>query len=265
MSLLKSLRLAFAMYSRLSVPSAEWEGPHTKYTLCFFPVVGSWIGVCEFAWLALSYLLNVHTFFAAVIGLTIPLLLTGGIHLDGFCDTCDALASHQSRQRKLEILKDSNVGAFAVIGLGIYLLLALGAYVSFFDDLAGEVYTSSPLLSALAVCLLFPLSRSLSGLLAVTQPNARQGGLLFHFTDGAELLRVRLALAIQAAAYAVLMLICAPYVGILLLSGCFIAVMWYISMSRREFGGVTGDLAGWFLQICELLPLILLGIFGNFA
>ena len=39
--------------------------------------------------------------------------------MDGFCDTCDALASHQDRARKLEILKDSRVGAFAVLGLSL--------------------------------------------------------------------------------------------------------------------------------------------------
>lgn len=265
MNPLKSLPLAFAMYSRLPVPRADWDGPHTKYTLCFFPVVGLVVGLCELAWILLSAALNMNTFFAGTMGLALPLLLTGGIHLDGFCDTCDALASHQSRERKLEILKDSNVGAFAVIGLGLYLLCGLGCYVSLFEDLYNAVYSSSPLRSALCFCLLFPLSRSLSGLLAVTQPNARGSGLLFHFTDGAQLFKIRLILALQGALYALLMLLCAPYVGILLLSGCLIAVMWYISMSRKQFGGVTGDLAGWFLQICELLAPIVLAIFGNFA
>ena len=53
----------------------------------------------------------------------LPLLVTGGIHLDGFLDVADARSSHQSRARKLEILKDSHVGAFAVIAMGCYLLL----------------------------------------------------------------------------------------------------------------------------------------------
>lgn len=265
MNPLKSLALAFTMYSRVPTPRVDWEGAHTKYTLCFFPVVGIFVGAVEFLWILLSSLLGVNTFFAGAIGLTIPLLLTGGIHLDGFCDTCDALASHQNRERKLEILKDSNVGAFAVIGLGLYLVVALGCYVSFFEDLYYSVYSSSPLRSAVCFCLLFPFSRSLSGLMAVTMPNARGSGLLFHFTDSGHLLRVRVILVLQAVVYGLLMLLCAPYVGLLLLMGCLIAVMWYISMALKQFGGVTGDLAGWFLQICELLAPAVLALLGGLA
>lgn len=265
MNPLKSLALAFTMYSRVPTPRVDWEGAHTKYTLCFFPVVGIFVGAAEFLWILLSSLLGVNTFFAGAIGLTLPLLLTGGIHLDGYCDTCDALASHQSRQRKLEILKDSNVGAFAVIGLGIYLVVALGGYVSFFEDLYYSVYSVAPLRAAACFCLLFPFSRSLSGLLAVTQPNARGSGLLFHFTDGAHLLAVRVTLTLQAVLYALGMLLCAPYVGCLLLGGCVIAVLWYLAMAHKQFGGVTGDLAGWFLQICELLAVVALALLGGFA
>ena len=58
----------------------------------------------------------------------LPLLITGGIHMDGFMDTVDALASHQSRERKLEILKDSACGAFAVLYCGVYLLLSFALY-----------------------------------------------------------------------------------------------------------------------------------------
>lgn len=265
MNPLKSLVLAFAMYSRLPTPKADWEGDHTRFVLCFFPVVGLFVGLCQFLWILLSGLLSVNPFFAGAIGLALPLVLTGGIHLDGFCDTCDALASHQSRERKLEILKDSHVGAFAVIGLGVYLVVALGGYVSFFEDLYYGVYSSSNLRCILCFCLLYPLSRSLSGLLAVTLPNARGSGLLFHFTDSFNLLCVRVVLVFQAGFYAALMLALAPYVGVLLLSGCLIAVMWYLTMSHKQFGGVTGDLAGWFLQMAELLAVAVLALLGNFA
>ena len=47
------------------------------------------------------------------------------IHMDGFLDTMDALNSYGSREKKLEILKDSRTGAFAVIGFGLYLVASL--------------------------------------------------------------------------------------------------------------------------------------------
>ena len=89
-------------------------------------------------------------FFAAAAA-CLPLLITGGIHMDGFMDTVDALASHQSRERKLEILKDSACGAFAVLYCGVYLLLSFALYYEGYA--AGWIYAFAPA---------FVLSRCLS-------------------------------------------------------------------------------------------------------
>ena len=59
----------------------------------------------------------------------LPVLVTGGIHMDGFLDTTDALSSWQPREKKLEILKDSHAGAFAIIMGCSYFVLALGVWV----------------------------------------------------------------------------------------------------------------------------------------
>ena len=58
-----------------------------------------------------------------------PLLVTGGFHVDGFLDTCDALHSYQSMEKKQEILKDPHIGAFAVLSLLTAVLLGLGFYL----------------------------------------------------------------------------------------------------------------------------------------
>ena len=60
--------------------------------------------------------------------MAVPLLVTGGIHLDGFMDTTDARSSYGDMEKKLAILKDSHVGAFAVIGCSFYLILSAGAW-----------------------------------------------------------------------------------------------------------------------------------------
>ena len=60
----------------------------------------------------------------------LPILVTGGIHLDGFCDTADALASHQDTEKKLQILKDPHMGAFAAIWLGCYFIAQLALAVT---------------------------------------------------------------------------------------------------------------------------------------
>ena len=121
--MLKSLCIAFTTYSRLPVPRVEWDERSLRYAVCFFPLIGVCIGALEYLWLWLSGLLGCPALLRGAVAAAIPLLVTGGIHADGFCDTVDALSSHQSRERMLEILKDSHCGAFAVIFFGVWLLL----------------------------------------------------------------------------------------------------------------------------------------------
>ena len=78
----------------------------------------------------------------------LPILLTGGIHLDGFMDTSDALASYGDRVKKAGDFKDPHTGAFAIIGLGLYLLLYAGAVLSLWSRCvaaAGGAYAGTRL------------------------------------------------------------------------------------------------------------------------
>lgn len=169
---MKSLIIAFAMYSKFPMPRVDWEKKALSWALCWFPLVGLAVGAVLWLWLALAGWLGFGAVFTAALALLLPIALSGGIHLDGFCDTCDALSSHQSRERKLEILKDSHTGAFAIICCGLYLLVFFAAWCEAAP--AGG--------AALALALGPAFSRSLSGLFAVTLPNARGTGLLATFT-----------------------------------------------------------------------------------
>ena len=95
------------------------------------------------------------------------------------------------------------------------------------------------------------LSRGLSGLAAVTQPNARGSGLLATFTQPMDASRARIVLGLWLGVCAVLMVALDPWTGTASLIGAALSFLYYIRMSRRQFGGITGDLAGFFLQICE--------------
>ena len=126
--MINSFLLAFAMYSRVPMPGPDWEKEKMKYVMVFLPVVGAVVGAVFWGFGALCAYLSLPGLFRAA-GLTaIPLVVTGGIHMDGFLDTADALASCQDRERKLEILKDSRTGAFAVIKGGLYLVCSLGVW-----------------------------------------------------------------------------------------------------------------------------------------
>lgn len=178
---MKSLIIAFAMYSKLPMPRVEWEKKALSWALCWFPLVGAVIGAVLYGWMALAGKLMFGPVFFAAFALLLPIALSGGIHLDGFCDTCDALSSHQSRERKLEILKDSHTGAFAIICCALYLLVFFACWC--------EVAAVGR--AALVLALGPVLSRSLSGLFALTLPNARGSGLLATFTQPADTARAR--------------------------------------------------------------------------
>ncbi len=243
---MKSLIIAFAMYSKLPMPRVDWEEKALSRALCWFPLVGVVIGAVLYGWMVLAEFLHIGPALFAAFALLLPIALSGGIHLDGFCDTCDALSSHQSRERKLEILKDSHTGAFAIICCGLYLLVCFGAWC--------EVELTER--TAVVLALGPVLSRSLSGQFAVNLPNARGTGMLATFTGPMDRFKADLVLGIWAAVSGAAIAVTAPAEGGAALVGTLLVCLYYWAMSEKQFGGVTGDLAGFFLQTCELAMVL---------
>lgn len=245
MIMLGSLIIALSMYSALPMPQIAWDKKYMRYAMAFFPVVGFAVGAGDFCWWWLSgYLHFNQTLFAAGFTL-IPVLITGGIHLDGYCDTVDALSSHAEMERKLEILKDSHTGAFAIIGLASYFLLYFG--------LSSQLKTSNIIFVVLT--LGFVLSRSLSGFAVTSFHCAKSSGLVYAFADTADKKRVRAVLVIVSILCIAGIFIIDVKYGAAVMTVCILTFWYYHHMAYRKFGGITGDLAGYFLQICELLVL----------
>ena len=103
--MIQSLIIAFAMYSKIPMPRVDWNKKNMRYALCFFPMVGVVIGLALWGCVRLCEIGNMKGFFSSVLLTILPIILTGGIHMDGFLDTVDALSSNASKERKLEILK----------------------------------------------------------------------------------------------------------------------------------------------------------------
>ena len=148
------------------------------------------------------------------------------------------------KEKKLEILKDSHNGAFAVIGICCYFTVSLGVW--------SEIRTEMlPVVAAGYV-----ISRALSGIAVVTFPAARGSGLVKTFQDGAQKKAVRITMIVYLVLAAVYLYFCSPVGMVVLLIIAGVVFGYYYRMSRKQFGGVTGDLAGYFLQICELALLV---------
>ena len=240
MSIINSFFIAFSMYSRIPVPRVDWEKENMRYAMCFFPMIGVVIGAVMYLAGWLLDKTSVGGLFRGVVFTLIPIIITGGIHMDGFMDTMDALGSWGDRENKLEILKDSHAGAFAILGMGCYLMWSVAVW----SELPAEV---------LRVCgVSFVLSRALSGFSVVTFPAARNSGLLKMFQDGAQKKVVRITMCLYVAAAVIMMAVMNARAMTGAVTGAMIAFLYYIVVSRKQFGGVTGDLAGFFLETAEL-------------
>ena len=194
MSVIKSFFIAFSIYSKIPVPQFAWKEEDMRYTLCFFPWVGVVIGLCFLLWNRFAGVYGIPSTARAAVGAVLPLAISGGFHADGFMDTMDALHSYRDRERKLEILKDSHIGAFAVICFVMYELIYLGAV-------------------SIVLCV----------------------GLM-------------LAVSVKTGALA-----CAA---------AGLTYAYYRQKSYREFGGITGDLAGYFVTLCEGVMAVLVAAAG---
>ena len=158
----------------------------------------------------------------------------------GFADTVDAMSSYAERERRLEILKDPHTGAFAIIGLCCYFLANIGIWSEI-----GEK-------KLLVACCIFAFSRAMSGLAVVSFKAAKNSGLLRTFQDGAAKRRVRVVMMLWAVLTAFILLKISPAAGTAALAMGIAIYVYYYLFSRKYFGGTTGDLAGYFLQLCEL-------------
>lgn len=208
----------------------------------YFPLVGLllalllWLLVLLFSrllpQLALSALLIVAL-----------LILTGGLHLDGLMDTCDGLFGGRTRERKLEIMRDSRVGSFGVLGALCVLLLK-------FALLASIPIQSLPL----ALLLTLPSARWSMALALHVFPSARPTGLGAAYHHAITTQR----LLITGLAALVIALVVGRFIGLLAwMTGSLVALLIGLYITKN-IGGVTGDSCGAIDETVEVATLLIL-------
>ena len=246
MKLAETIAVAFSMYSALPVPQFAWDGKNMKYAMCAFPLVGAAVGALVWAAGRLCMVLSLPQLLRGAALCLIPVLVTGGIHLDGYCDTSDALASHASPERMREILEDPHIGAFAAIRLAVYMTASFALCC----ELSEELFP--------AAAVSFCVSRCLSGLSVCCFPLAKKTGLAYAFASVADRKRVSQILCLELAVCAAAAVAAGGAAGIAMLALAGLCYWHYYQTAVRKFGGLSGDLAGWFLQRCELGMLAVL-------
>jgi adenosylcobinamide-GDP ribazoletransferase len=214
-------------------------------SMAFFPLVGLLLGLI----LALGYyLLSPLLPKPLVIWFTIALLalLTRGLHLDGFADTIDGLASGGPREKILEVMRDSRIGAFGVISL----ILLIGAKYLCIDQMSDKSIPSSLILMAV-------MGRNSMVLVCYRSSYARSDdGLAKPFVD---YLTTREIIISSVLAFGIGLLLMGVN-GFLVFLGTGLFSLGYRLFFLKKLKGVTGDILGAANEMTELVCLIQLVI-----
>ncbi|MVW89375.1 adenosylcobinamide-GDP ribazoletransferase [Pseudomonas sp. PB101] len=209
-------------------------------SLLFYPLVGLLFGAILWAcnWL----LLGTPTLLHAALLLSVWVLLSGGLHLDGLADSADAwLGGFGDRERTLTIMKDPRSGPIAVVTLVLVLLLKFTALLALIEQQHSLALVIVPLIGRGALLGLF-----------LTTPYVRAGGLGQALADHLPRSVGRQVLAVSALACVLI----AGLSGVLAVVLAVLGFAWLRQVMLRRLGGTTGDTAGAMLELIEVGVLV---------
>ena len=236
---MKTYLHAFLMCQSMfcSIPAPQiWDEKAKDKMLLFLPIIGLEIGLiwAGIAWLC--HLLNLPALVTGLILCAYPYLVTGFIHLDGYMDVTDAVKSWRSLERRREILKDSHVGSFAVIGIVLLMLAQFALFASAPENANYLVLIFVPAVSRCCSSLAVTGLKSMS-----TSQYAEQKKPKSHMIALTMMLCIFLAAGF---------LLCGKY-G-LALAGCLIGYGLALRRGYKSLEGMNGDISGYALTIGEL-------------
>ncbi|MCA1959230.1 MAG: adenosylcobinamide-GDP ribazoletransferase [Desulfomonile sp.] len=234
--MLRSFETAFGFLTVFRVPV---DPPPTMgdvgRSATAFPLVGMFLGlVLLIAWWFLAD--HFPPIVAAVLVVALWVVLTGGLHLDGWTDCCDALATALPPERRFEILKDSRLGAFGALGLFLLLVLKIGAVA--YDALPASML------------FLAPVAGRATLVLAASSARHSGQGMAAEFIWGMSHNSV-LAAGIILGVCALF----AGWAGIVAAGLSYAAVMAFRRMAEDRLGAVNGDVLGACCEIAEVVVL----------
>lgn len=233
-----SLRRAWAFLTRLPGGSHPTSDRELGRSVGWFPAVGAVIGALSGAlYWALHGPLGAPI--SAVVAIAASAAATGGFHEDGLADTADALGG-STRSRRLEIMKDSRLGAFGVLALVLSTLVRVFA-----------VSSLAPVDGLVALVVAHMLGRSTAVATMGLVPAAGDRGLGHSYTAHLSRSWTAAAVLVSSAAAASLGL-----TGAVALASGTAGAAAVVLVARRAFGGTTGDVLGAVEQVAEMAALV---------
>lgn len=209
-------------------------------SLLFYPLVGVLFGAI--LWALNGLLLGAPSLLHAALLLTVWVVLSGALHLDGLADSADAwLGGYGDRERTLTIMKDPRSGPIAVVTLVLVLLLKFAALLALIEQQHSVVLIIVPLIARSALLGLF-----------LTTPYVRPGGLGQALADHLPRSAGKQVLVISAVACVLI----AGLSGVWALALAAVVFVGLRQVMMRRLGGTTGDTAGALLELLEVALLV---------
>lgn len=245
MDILLAAVIAISFFTFIPMPIIDWTPRRMKFVPLWLPLVGLIVGTVGWGLFLLLTGFALSPLLKAAVMALYALALTGGVHTDGLMDTADAYFSRRDIERKLEIMKDSRVGAFAVMALAAMLLLKLGFYAEAFGK---------PGFPPVVLLFIPVFSRVFQASMIYLFPYAKGEGLAAMYgkdPDRRFLIVFGLCLAAACCTLALL----AGWKYLVVPAACLLYYIFYYFSCRKNFGGITGDILGAFLELSELVML----------
>lgn len=257
MKVLTGFLMTWGSFCAIPCPFKKWDEDARKWMVATLPVLGLIIGLLWFCLYLLVDFLVIPPLLGAAMMTAFPFFITGHMHLDGFMDCSDAIMSRKPLEEKQKILKDSHVGAFAVISLVTMLLFFFGAMYEVMQEAR---------MDKVAVLIMIPaLVRTVSALdvlrkepLATSQYQKTFDGNIKPYIP---LMTINLLIALAVV------LVISYYLSVihilLFISMCivpFVVAGFAGAHGRKELGGMNGDISGYSIVWGELAGVIALAV-----
>ena len=242
MKILESIVVAFQFLTRLYLPiNVEWDTANLRRSLMWFGLVGAFIGVILAGAMTLFNRLDLIPAVSAIIILIIWIFITGGMHIDGISDMADGFFSMRDKEKTLEIMKDSHVGAFGVITIVFLLLIKFEMLKEF-------------IIIEKNVCLLIlppTIARIAAGLVLSFYETTKKSGLGYTFHSSDPRIFWAIGFVVTLIISSILNIKSLIFIGIAILASNLMA-LW----AKKKIGGLNGDIYGAIVETVEVIGMV---------
>lgn len=256
--------MAWGNFSWIPCPCKIWDEKSRKWMLALMQMAGFMTGLIQLGFfLIIKYLSEYHDyttpiFLAAGILTVMPFLLTGFIHLDGYMDCCDAIMSRRPLEDRKRILKDSRVGAFAVV-------MSICLFLIYFVSMLEIVMSISNCAKMVSVAMIPVVARFFASndVLRLKPMETSQYKNVYGDNGNTKYQRVCIGVGLTI----VIMYIAISYIVFAETKYVFIGVIATAigqvcarSIAVKNLGGINGDIAGYSIVWGELVGVTSMAI-----